>query len=107
MQDNPSTNPESDNSYPDAEDWQIVLEPYFAHPEAALGLARCFAAIREYLKRTPPEVLRTVDALDLAIEALFEHTRFQSGAFDLYQSMIEGHADRAHETLAESLGVKL
>jgi len=41
------------------------------------------------------------------IEALFEHTRFQDGAFELYQTVIEGRADRAHETLAESLGVKL
>jgi hypothetical protein len=49
-----------------------------------------------------------MDSLDLAVEALFEHTRFQSGAYELYQTVIEGHgADRAHETLAENLGVKL
>jgi hypothetical protein len=105
MHNNPNTDQAS--PLPDSEDWQIVLEPYFAHPEAALGLARHFAAIREYLKRTPPDVLRAVDALDLAVEALFQHTRFQSGAFELYETVIEGRADRAHETLAESLGVKL
>ena len=38
------------------------------------------------------------------IEALFEHTRFQDGAFELYQTVIEGRADRAHETLAEKIG---
>ncbi len=102
-------NPNMDSESPplDAEDWNIVLEPYFAHPEAALGLARLFATMRAYLKSTPPDVLRAVDALDLAVEALFGHTRFQSGAYELYQTVIEGRADRAHETLAESLGVKL
>jgi hypothetical protein len=98
---------ESESPPLDFEDWEIVLEPYFAHAEAALGLARHFAAIRESLKHTPPDVLPAVDALDLAIEALFQHTRFQDGAFELYETVIEGRADRAHEALAESLGVKL
>lgn len=101
-------NPNTDESpYPDAEDWQIALEPYFAHPETALGLARQFAAIRQRLKATPPDVLQALDSLDLAVEALFEHTQFQTGAYELYETVIEGRADRAHETLAESLGVKL
>jgi len=104
MHNNPNT---EESPYPDIEDWQIALEPYFAHPETALGLARQFAAIRQLLKAKPPDVLQAIDSIDLAIEALFEHTRFQSGAFELYETVIEGRADRAHETLAESLGVKL
>jgi hypothetical protein len=52
-------------------------------------------------------VLQAIDSIDLAVEALFEHTRFQSGAYELYQTVIEGRADRAVETLAETLGVKL
>jgi len=105
MHDNPNMDRES--PLPDREDWQIVLEPYFAHPETALGLARQFASIRQCLKAKPPNVLQAIDSLDLAVEALFEHTRFQSGAYDLYQTVIEGGADRALETLAENLGVKL
>ena len=104
MHNNPNTDQES--PLPDSEDWQIVLEPYFAHPETALGLARGFAAIRECLKAKPPNVLQVIDSLDLAVEVLFEHTRFQSGAYDLYQIYIEGHATRGHESLMESLGVK-
>ena len=104
MHNNPNT--DSESPLPDSEDWQIVLEPYFAHPETALGLARQFASIRQCLKAKPPDVLQAIRSLDLAIEALFEHTQFYSGAFDLYQTMIEGRADRAHETLAENLGVK-
>ena len=101
-------NPNTDESpFPDAEDWQVALEPYFAHPETALGLARQFAAIRQRLKAKPPDVIQAIDSLDRAVEALFQHTRFQSGAFELYEIVIEGRADRAHETLAESLGVKL
>ena len=102
-------NPNTDHENPplDSEDWEIALELYFSHPEAALSLARRFAAIRLYLKSTPPDVLQALDALTLAIEALYQHTRFQSGAYDLYQTVIEGRADRAHETLAENLGVKL
>ena len=105
MHNNPNTDPES--PLPDSEDWQIVLEPYFAQPETALGLARGFAAIRQSLKAQPPDVLQAIDSLDLAVEVLFQHTRFHSGAYELYQTVIEGRADRAHETLAESLGVKL
>ena len=105
MHNYPNTDQES--PLPDTESWQIVLEPYFAHPEAALSLARHFAAIRQCLKATPPDVLQVQDALTLAIENLYQHTRFQSGAFELYLTVIEGRADRAHETLAESLGVKL
>ncbi|HKU74492.1 MAG TPA: hypothetical protein VJR02_11270 [Pyrinomonadaceae bacterium] len=105
MQDNPNT----DNAKPplDSEDWQIVLEPYFAHPEAALGLARLFAIMRTYLKGTPPDVLEALDALDLAVESLYQHTQFQSGSYELYEIVIEGRASRAHESLAESLGVRL
>ena len=91
----------------DTEDWEIVLEPYLAHPEAALGLARHFATMRAYLKSTPPDVLQASDALTLAIEALYQRTRFQSGSYELYETVIEGRASRAHEALAESLGVKL
>jgi hypothetical protein len=105
MHNNPNTDQES--PLPDSEDWQIVLEPYFAHPETALGLARQFASIRHCLKAKPPNVLQAIDSLDLAVEVLFQHTHFQSGAYELYQTVIEGRADRAHETLAESLGVKL
>jgi hypothetical protein len=98
-------NTDHESALPDTEDWQIVLEPYFAHPETALRLARRFAQIREYLK-DKPNVLPVVDTLDLAIEVLFEHTQFYTGAYDLYQTMIEGRADKAHETLAENLGVR-
>jgi len=105
MHNNPNMDPES--PLPDSQDWQISLEPYFAHPETALCLARQLAAIRQCLKATPPDVLQAIDSLDLAVEALFQHTRFQRGAYELYETVIEGRADRAHETLAESLGVKL
>lgn len=105
MQDNPNT----DHANPplDAEDWQIVLEPYFAYPEAALGLARLFAIMRTYLKSKPPDVPQASDAITFAIEALYPHTRFQSGSYELYETVIEGRATRADETLAESLGVRL
>ena len=102
-------NPNTDHENPsiDTEDWEIVLEPYFSHPEAALGLARHFATMRAYLRSTPPDVLQASDALTLAIEALYQRTRFQSGSYELYETVIEGRATRVHETLAESLGVKL
>ena len=105
MHNNPNTAHE--NPSIDTEDWESILEPYFAHPEDALRLARVFAIMRTYLNAKPPDMLKAIDALDLGIEALFQHTRFQDGAYDLYQTVIEGRADRAHETLAESLGVKL
>ena len=104
MHNNP--NMDSESPLPDTEDWQIILEPYFAHPETALGLARGFASIRQCLKAKPPDVLQAIDSFDLAIEVLFEHTQFYSGAYELYQTLIEGRADRAHETLAENLGAK-
>jgi len=107
MHNNPNTDNQTKHPSLDTEDWEIVLEPYFGHPEAALVLARLFSLMRGYLRNTPPDVLKAIDAMDLAVEALFQHTRFYDGAYDLYQTVIEGRADRAHETLAESLGVKL
>jgi hypothetical protein len=107
MPDNPNTDNLSEHPSLDTEDWEIALEPYFAHPETALGLARLFVLIRAYLRSAPPDVLKAVDAIDLATEALYQHTSFHSGAYDLYQIVIEGRATRAHEMLAESLGVKL
>ena len=84
-------NPNTDESpFPDAEDWQIALEPYFAHPETALGLARQFAFIRQRLKAKPPDVLQAIDSLDLAVEALFEHTQFYSGTYELYETHDRG-----------------
>jgi hypothetical protein len=97
----------SESSFPDTEDWEIVLEPYFAHPEAALGLARHFAAIREFLKASPPDVLRAIDALDLGVESLYTHSQFQTGSYELYETTIEGRATTAQEALARSLGVKI
>jgi hypothetical protein len=49
-------------------------------------------------------VLQAIDSLDLAVEALFEHTRFHEGAFELYQTVIEGRADRAHENARREFG---
>jgi hypothetical protein len=106
MHNNPNTDNPSEHLSLDLEDWEILLEPYFGHPETALGLARLFMLLRAFLKATPPEILKATDTLDLAVEALFQHTKFQSGAFELYQTYIEGHATRAHESLMESLGVK-
>lgn len=91
----------------DADDWQIILEPYAGSSEAALGLARLFAITRAYLQSTPPDLLEAIDSLTFAIEALYPHTQFQSGSYALYETVIEGRATRADETLAESLGVRL
>ena len=91
----------------DVDDWENTLEPFFAHPETALGLARLFAIMRSYLKSKPPDIRDVEDALTLAIEALYPHTRFHDGSYELYETVIEGRASRADETLAESLGVKL
>lgn len=104
MPDNPNTVDE--NPPLDAEDWEIALGPYAGDSGAALGLARHFATLREYLHAAPPDTPRALAAIDQAIESLYPFTSFHKGAYDLYRVLIEGKATRAQETLIENMGVK-
>lgn len=90
----------------DSEGWEIALDPYAGHSAAALGLARHFAILREYLHTQPPDTPRALAAIDQAIESLYQHTGFNKGAYELYCVLIEGKATRAQEVQIENLGVK-
>jgi hypothetical protein len=104
MHNNPNT--DAENPPLDAEDWEIAFQPYAEHSSAALGLARHFSTLREYLHATPPDTPRALAAIDQAIESLYPHTGFDKGAHELYRVLIEGKATRAQEVQIENLGVK-
>lgn len=90
----------------DAQDWEIALRPYAAHPDAAISLARLLVIIRALLQHQPPDVPEAMAALDQAAEALFPLTEFHKGSYELFRTYIEGRATRADEVLMQSLGVK-
>lgn len=103
MQDNPNT----ENLSLDTEDWQIAFGPYSGHPDAALSLGRLLMILSHSLKSKTPDVPGTLAAIDEAAAALYSHSDFHKGAFELYRIAIEGRATRAQEALIETLGVRL
>src|SRR5215510_6103649 len=97
----------TENPSVDSEDWQIALEPYAGHPDAALSLGRLLMILCHGLKESTPDVPGTLAAIDEAAEVLYSHSDFHKGAYDLYRVAIEGRATRAQEALIETLGVRL
>ena len=81
----------------DPEDWKIVFEVYKEHPMLALALAQQFTAIRQSLESGHKGIPEAIEALNLAIDGLFEHTDFNVMIRNLY---------RQEEKLRE-LGVKI
>ena len=90
----------------DKENWKIALKVYAGHPIAALTLAHQLAAIRQSLQRGRKGVPEAIEGLDLAIQALYEHTDFHKLGHKLYRQRLEGTMKPKQEELIRKLGVK-
>ncbi len=106
MQDDPTTNDQTDIDPIETEAWQSVFEAYHEHPTDAYSLARLLIEVKQLLQTTPPHVSNAAAALDDACESLFEFTQFREAGYDLFRIVIEGRATRAHENLMDSLGIR-
>jgi hypothetical protein len=91
----------------DPEQWKIVLEVYAGHHVAALNLAYQLIEIKRSLKRGQKGIQDAMDALDLAVEALYPHTDFYKTGRTFFQQTIEGRLKPEQEEKLRQLGVKL
>ena len=91
----------------DPEQWKIVLEVYAGHHVAALNLGYQLIEIKRSLKRGQKGIRDAIDALDLAVEALYPHTDFYKTGRTFFQQTIEGKLKPEQEETLRKLGVKI
>ena len=99
MRDNPNT----DNAPLDAEDWQIVFEPYAQFPILALVLAQHLTALQD-LAQSDAE--KAIAAINRAVDALYEHSEFRSVSLDLFRATVQGRLNVEVESLVHQLGIR-
>ena len=104
--DNPDLDNPSETKPLDTEDWEIALEPFKAHPGAALMLGFNFMVLRSYLDIEPIKVDEAIDAIDRAVAVLFQHTQFHEKALEMFHRLIEGELTLEEEEQLKSLGLR-
>lgn len=99
MRDNPNT----DNAPLDAEDWQIVFEPYAQFPILALVLAQHLTALQD-LAQSDAE--KATAAINRAVDALYEHSQFRSVSLELFRATVQGQIPVNVENVINALGMR-
>lgn len=109
MPDNPNTD-HADNQTQrldvDRDDWDLALKPYEGDPYAALLLGYNVAVLRTRLDSQLIKSRPVIEALDLALEALFPHTSFHDTSFDLFLRLTNGKLTFDEEQMLNALGIK-
>jgi hypothetical protein len=105
MQDNPITDAESETPYLDEEDWQIALKPYEGNPQAALTLGIHLVELKQRISDL--NMHDALEAIDVAIDCLYNHSDFHSVGRGLFESAIEGTLTADKESLLRQLGVEI
>jgi hypothetical protein len=109
MQDNPTTD-NTDNQTQeidiDRDDWEFALQPYEGNPRAALLFGFNVAVLRAYLDAQTIKCRKAIEALDLALEALFPLTEFHKASFDLFLKYMDGKLTFEEEQMLNALGVQ-
>jgi len=101
----PENDLESENTFLDAEDWQIAFEPYQGHPQAALTLGFHLTELKRQI-----EGLRMQDALaaiDLAIDQLYERSEFRSVSREMFRTAVKGQLTTEQEDRLRQLGIRI
>ena len=91
----------------DPEDWKTFFEAYKEHPILALGLAQQFTAIRQSLEQGSNGIPDAIEALNLAIDLLFERTDFHIVIRSLYRQRLDGNLGPKKEDILREFGVRL
>ena len=102
MPDNVNTDTES--PYLDDEDWQIAFEPFEGQPRAALTLGFHLAELKRLVNDLKKH--QAIEAIDRAIDCLFEHSDFRSAGRELFLTAIEGKLTTDKEELIRHLGIR-
>ena len=106
MRDNPNTEKPTQHDLVDPEDWVLAFEPYEEKPSAALNLGFNLAALRIELDGMLIKSQPVMEALDLAMEILFDFTDFHDASFDLFVRLTEGQLTKEEEQMLNALGIK-
>ncbi|HEY6803475.1 MAG TPA: hypothetical protein VI306_07850 [Pyrinomonadaceae bacterium] len=109
MQEDPTTNDTDNQSQHfsiDRDDWDQAFEPYEGKPYEALMLGYNFAIMRTHLDSQILKSRPVINALDLAMEALFPHTDFHNASFDLFIKLAQGKLTFDEEQMLNALGMK-
>ena len=96
---------DTETPYPDDEDWQIAFGPYEGKPRAALTLGFHLAELKRLVGDLKKR--QAIDAIDRAIDCLYEHSDFRSAARELFLNAIEGKLTTDTEDLIQHLGIKI
>ena len=105
MQNNPSTDNQTEQLLIDREDWKLALEPFESHPGAALRLGFNVAMLRKDLDSLLIKSRPVMEALDLAMEVLFPFTEFHKASFDLFIKFTDGKLTFDEEQMLHALGI--
>ena len=106
MQDDPTTDNQTQSPLIDREDWELAFEPYEGHSSSALRLGFNIAMLRKHLEGQLFKSGPVMEALDLAMEILFPYTSFHAASFDLFVRLTEGKLTFEEEQMLNALGVK-
>ena len=87
----------------DAEDWQIVFEPYAQFPILALVLAQHLTALQD-LAQSDPE--KATAAINCAVDELYEHSQFRSVSLELFRATVQGRLPVDVENATNALGIR-
>jgi hypothetical protein len=90
----------------DTGDWELAFEPYKGFPGQALTLGFNLTVLKSYISIEPLKIQEAVDALDWAMEVLFQHSQFHEVAYGLFHKLIKGQLTLEEEELLKSLGLK-
>jgi hypothetical protein len=96
---------DAENSYLDAEDWQIALEPYEGEPQAALALGINLIELKRRI--TALNMHDALDAIDVAIDCLYNHSDFHTVGRGLFETAVKGKLTTDKESLLRQLGVEI
>ena len=103
MLDNAITDTETDNPYLDEE--EIALAPYEGKPQAALTLGIHLVELKRRISDL--NMHDALEAIDVAIDCLYNHSDFHSVGRGLFESAIEGKLTADKELLLRQLGVQI
>ena len=87
----------------DAEDWQIVFEPYAQFPILALVLAQHLTTLQD-LAQSDTEKLTA--AINRAVDELYKHSQFRSVSLELFRATVQGRLPVDVENVINALGIR-
>jgi hypothetical protein len=105
MQEDPITDNETENIYPDPVDWQIAFEPYEGNPEAALTLGYRLTELKQLIREL--DMHEALQEIEVALDCLYEHSDFRSISRELFGTAIQGKLTTDKETLLRQLGLRI